>query len=138
MPLCCRCTDSGHCRNCICVRSGCPCFNCIPKQKGSCVNCQHTDSESESEPATDREVDDSDPYVSPLDSDQDSFDVDDGDPYLSPIMSLMTTILIKILWIHSYPLTLIILPQCQGFQNSLTPQFSLWRKGWSLPHSGHQ
>ena len=36
MSLCCHCTSSGQCGNCICVRSGCPYFNCLPIHKGMC------------------------------------------------------------------------------------------------------
>ena len=52
MPLCCCCTASGHYKNCISVRSGCPCLNCLPLNKGAGKNCEVSDFDK-SDPETD-------------------------------------------------------------------------------------
>ena len=38
MTLCCRCNGSGKCQNCICVKNGRSCINCLPKRKDWCRN----------------------------------------------------------------------------------------------------
>ena len=40
MPSCCRCNSSGHCRTCICFKSGWTCIDCLPIQLGNCENGQ--------------------------------------------------------------------------------------------------
>ena len=37
-PTCCRCNASGRCKNCMCVKDGQPCTNCLPSRRGTCSN----------------------------------------------------------------------------------------------------
>ena len=63
---CCQCNRSGTCANCVCVRNGNSCINCLPANLSKCRNSPAfppPDTVNESEPlSTDREV-------LPLDSD---------------------------------------------------------------------
>ena len=38
MTVCCRCNAGGKCRNCVCVKSGRQCTNCLPFRNGCCSN----------------------------------------------------------------------------------------------------
>ena len=38
MPNCCRCSNSGRCINCSCVKSNKPCLNCVPSRLNQCSN----------------------------------------------------------------------------------------------------
>ena len=38
MPVCCRCNGKGKCNNCVCVRSGNICIDCLPSRRGHCDN----------------------------------------------------------------------------------------------------
>ena len=42
--VCCRCNCSGRCQNCACVKRGLPCYSCLPKRLGNCVNIVWTQS----------------------------------------------------------------------------------------------
>ena len=39
---CCRCSRTGHCQNCICVKRGSSCRGCLPQRLGTCVNTVNT------------------------------------------------------------------------------------------------
>ena len=39
---CCRCSRTGHCQNCICVKRGSSCWGCLPQRLGTCVNTVNT------------------------------------------------------------------------------------------------
>ena len=41
---CCKCNRTGRCRNCLCVRNGQACQNCLPQRLGNCVNTVRTQS----------------------------------------------------------------------------------------------
>ena len=38
MPVCCRCSASGRCKNCSCKKSNRECSNCLPSRRGHCHN----------------------------------------------------------------------------------------------------
>ena len=38
MPVCCRSNGKGKCNNCVCVRSGNICIDCLPLRRGHCDN----------------------------------------------------------------------------------------------------
>ena len=37
-PVCCRCNRQGKCKNCLCVKQGRVCTNCLPSRAGGCQN----------------------------------------------------------------------------------------------------
>ena len=37
-PVCCRCNRQGKCKNCVCVKQGRVCINCLPSRVGGCQN----------------------------------------------------------------------------------------------------
>ena len=37
-PVCCRCSGQGKCKNCVCVKQGGVCINCLPSRVGGCQN----------------------------------------------------------------------------------------------------
>ena len=45
MPICCRCSGKGQCKNCSCTRSRISCIDCIPSRSGRCQNTNHQQSE---------------------------------------------------------------------------------------------
>ena len=36
--VCCRCNRSGKCRNCVCVKQGRACVDCLPSRQDACCN----------------------------------------------------------------------------------------------------
>ena len=38
MPVCCRCNCKGKCNNCVCLRSGNICVDCLPSRRSHCDN----------------------------------------------------------------------------------------------------
>ena len=51
MP-CCRCNNSGRCRNCSCSKSGKKCFNCVPCRLNRCENICQVNSSADLIPIT--------------------------------------------------------------------------------------
>lgn len=39
---CCRCNQTGRCKNCSCVKKGQPCQSCLTQRLGNCVNAVQT------------------------------------------------------------------------------------------------